>query len=71
VSKPIRFSFHAEQRRKERGLNKPQIIAVIEQPEYFKKMPDGRKIAVKTVQNRTITVVYFEEEKFIRVITVY
>jgi len=71
VVKPIKFSFHAEQRRKQRGMSKAQIIAVIEQPEYFKRMPDGRKVAVKRIQNRAITVVYVEEEKLIRIITVF
>lgn len=69
--KPIKFSYHAEQRRKQRGMSKFQVIETIRRPEYFKKMPDGRKIAVKTIQNRIITVVYIEEENFIKVITVY
>jgi hypothetical protein len=33
-------------------------------------MPDGRKVAVKKLQKRAITVVYVEED-FIRVITVF
>ena len=71
MNKPIKFSFHATQRRKQRGISEYQIIEVIERPEYFKTMPDGRKVAVKTVQNRILTVVYREEENFIRVITVF
>ena len=69
--KQIKFSDHAERRRKQRGMSEHQIIEVIELPEYFKKMPDGRKVAFKLIQNRSITVVYREEENFIRIITVY
>jgi len=69
--KPVKFSFHAEERRKQRGITELQIIDVIQRPEYFKRMLDGRKVAVKIIQNRTITVVYREEENFIRVITVF
>ena len=71
MKKPIKFSYHAEQRRKQRGISKLFVIETIRRPEYFKKMPDGRKIAVKTIQNRVITVVFVEEENFIKIITVY
>ncbi|MCS4537376.1 MAG: DUF4258 domain-containing protein [Thaumarchaeota archaeon] len=69
--KRIRFSSHAEQRRKQRGLSEMQIVETIKRPGYVKKMPDGRKVAVRTISNRTITVVYLEEENVIRVITVF
>lgn len=48
-----------------------QIVETIKRPGYVKKMPDGRKVAVRTISNRTITVVYLEEENVIRVITVF
>jgi hypothetical protein len=36
-----------------------------------KTTSEGLKVAVKEVKKRVITVVYKEEERFIRVITVY
>lgn len=69
--KPIIFSEHAKERRKQRGLTEMQILEVIERPEYVKTTLDGRKIAVKEVQRRFVTVVYVEMENYIKVITVF
>ena len=68
--KQIKFSSHAENRRKQRGLNKEHIAEVIINPEYVKQT-DDIKTATKTIYGRTITVVYVEEETYIKVITVY
>ena len=68
--KQIRFSTHAENRRKQRGLTKEHIFEVIEHPEYIKR-EDNIKTAIKTIYGRTITVVYTEEETYIKVITLY
>ena len=71
MDKPIKFSLHAEQRRKQRGFAERLIIEVVKRPDYFKRLADGRKIAVRTMSSRTITVVYLEEESIIRIITVF
>lgn len=68
--KQIRFSDHAENRRKQRGLNREHIFEVIVHPEYIKR-EDNIKTAVKTIYGRTITVAYIEEETYIKVVTVY
>ena len=68
--KQIRFSAHAENRRKQRGLNKEHIFEVISRPEYLKRTDDG-KTAVKTIYGSTIAVVYVEAETYIKVVTVY
>lgn len=68
--KQIKFSGHAENRRKQRGLNKEHIFEVISNPEYIKR-EDNTKTAIKTVYGREITVVYIEEETYIKVVTVY
>lgn len=68
--KPIDFSDHAEERRKQRGLTRQEIELVLENPEYTKILED-RKIAVKEVKGRIVTVVYTEEENYIRVITIF
>jgi hypothetical protein len=70
MKKQIVFSNHAENRRKQRGLNKEHIFLVITHPEYVKRINDKR-IAVKTIYERTITAVYVEDEAFIKVITIY
>ena len=56
--------------RKQRGLNKEHIFEVLTNPEYVKRM-DEIKTATKTIYGRTITIVYAEEETYIKVITVY
>ena len=68
--KQIRFSSHAENRRKQRGLNKEHIFEVIVDPEYVKRM-DEIKTATKTIYGRTVAVVYAEEETYIKAITAY
>jgi len=44
--KQIRFSGHAENRRKQRGLNKEHIFEVVSHPEYIKR-EDNTKTASK------------------------
>lgn len=55
---------------KQRGISELEIQHILEHPAYTKKTIEGRKEAVGNVQNRTITVIYFETETYLKVITV-
>lgn len=69
--KRIIFSRHADERRKERGLSIAEIEATVNYPDYLKTDSAGKKVAVKHVKGRLITVVFVEEETYLIVITVY
>ncbi|MBI3412550.1 MAG: DUF4258 domain-containing protein [Candidatus Aenigmarchaeota archaeon] len=69
--KRIIFSGHANDRRKARGISFAEIEATINYPDYLKTGQTGRKVAVKDVRGRSITVVFAEEESYLIVITVY
>ena len=48
-----------------------EIEATINYPDYLKTGQTGRKVAVKDVKGRPVTVVFVEEETYLKVITVY
>ena len=66
----IVYSEHALKRMKQRGISELEIEHVLEHPAYTKKTFEGRKEALGHVQNRTIIVIYFETETYIKVISV-
>ena len=69
--KKIVYTNHAIVRRLERDIDEETIEMIINKPDYVKTTFDGRKIAVKKVKDIIINVVYIEDEKLIRIITVY
>ncbi len=71
MKKKIVYTIHAIVRRVERDVEEKTIEMIISQPDYVKTSFDGEKTAVKTINGRTISVVYVEKETLIRVITVY
>ena len=70
VRKNIRYTRHAIERKLERNITDEEIEQVIEYPDYTKVYED-RKIAVKHINERTITVVFVEEKTYIKIITTY
>jgi|TARA_Y100000310_G_scaffold182131_1_gene182181 uncharacterized DUF497 family protein len=63
------YSDHALKRMKQRGITELEIQHVLSHPSYVKKSFEGRKEAVGNIQNRTIKVVFFETENYIKVVT--
>ncbi len=66
----IIYSDHAKKRIKERGIEDFEIEYVLKHPSYIKKSFDERKIAVGEIKNRKLGIIYFEEESYIKVISV-
>ena len=62
------FTKHAQQRMVERNIKIENIRDVIDMPEYT--IRKNRKVeAYKTINNKTLKVVYFKTSKFIKIIT--
>ncbi len=66
----IVFSNHARKRIKERGVEEWEVEHLIRYPSYIKKSLDGRMVAVGEIKGRKLKVVYFEEERYIKIISV-
>ncbi|MBI2507728.1 DUF4258 domain-containing protein [Candidatus Woesearchaeota archaeon] len=66
----IVYSDHAEKRVRQRGIAKWEVEHILEFPFYVKKSFGGRKEAVGEIKGRTIKVEFFEEENYIKIITV-
>ena len=69
--KSIRFSKHTITRCLERDITEETVRYILANAERIKESFDGRKIASKKVENRIITVVFIEKEKYISIVTVY
>ena len=65
----IKFTKHAEEQMKERGISKDEVINTIKYPEKTLKTED-RYLAQKKISLGIIEVVYVIEN-YIKVITVY
>ena len=64
----IFLSHHAKKRLSERGIKFKDVQETIEMPEYtISKM--NKKEAYKKIKGKTLKVVYAEEDKYIKVIT--
>ena len=71
MDKTIRYSNHAVKRIFERDINEKQIEQTIRFPDYTKTSFEGKKVAVKKFDEKTINVVYIEKETHIKIITIY
>ncbi|HLC77099.1 MAG TPA: DUF4258 domain-containing protein [archaeon] len=69
--KKIIYTNHAIVRRIERDIEEKTIELVVGQPDYIKTTSEGKKIAIKNVDNKIMSVVYIEKDTHIKVITVY
>ena len=67
----IIFTDHANQRKLERSISDNEIKEALAYPDYTISSFEERKISVKKVGSRTISVVYKSEKDNIIVITVY
>mgnify|MGYP001558993220 CR=1 FL=1 len=67
----IVYTKHAMQRRLERDISDDDIKKAIDEPNYVISSFEGRMIATKKINSRTIQVVYKEEVNKIIIITVY
>ncbi|MBL7051421.1 DUF4258 domain-containing protein [Candidatus Woesearchaeota archaeon] len=64
----IDLSYHAKKRLIERGINLEDIEETVEMPDYTVSK-ENKKEAYKKINNRTLKVVYFQKDKYIKVIT--
>lgn len=64
----IILSHHAKKRLFERGIKFKEVVEAIEFPEYTISKGD-KKEAYKKIKDKTLKVVYFKEDKYIKVIT--
>ena len=64
----IVLSYHAKKRLSERGIQFKDVQETIEMPEYTISKAN-KKEAYKIIKNKTLKVVYTEEDKYIKVIT--
>jgi hypothetical protein len=67
----IIFSYHAKKRIYERGIKFDEIRKTIRFPDYIIKKADGKIEAFKKIGGKTLKIVYVEEGKFIKVITLF
>ncbi|MDO8556445.1 MAG: DUF4258 domain-containing protein, partial [Nanoarchaeota archaeon] len=70
LMKPLLFIPHAEKRRRQRGYTTHDIEQAINSPFQRKKRDDNRIEITSIINNRTITVIYEEEQNYLRIITV-
>jgi len=66
----INYSDHAQKRLKQRGITPLEVEFVLQHPQYVLKSTEGRKIAVGTIKNRTIRVIFTETENYIKIVTI-
>ena len=71
MKKEVIFNPHAKMRILQRGLNEETAIEIIQNPDYTLTSFLNRKIAVKKIGEKLWHVVYIEEEKIIKVVTIY
>ncbi len=64
------YSDHARRRMKQRSITELQVEYILQHPTYVKKSFEGRKEAVGMVERRIIKIVYFEKEKYLKLITI-
>ena len=64
------YSDHARKRMKQRGVTEIHVELVLKHPTYTKKTYEGRKEAIGTVDNKNFKVIYIEEEKYLKIITI-
>ena len=67
--KKIIFLNHAEERRRQRGFTSIEIQFVIERPKIKRKRSDGRIEVIGNIRNRTIKIIYEEEENYINIVS--
>ena len=64
----IVLSYHAKKRLIERGIKIKDVEEIIEMPDYTVSK-GNKKEAYRKIKDRTLKVVYSQEEKYIKVIT--
>lgn len=68
--KPLRFTDHAEKRRRQRGFTPIEIQYVLEMPSMTLRRNAGCIEAFGEIRNRLIKIIYREEENYIKIISV-
>ena len=66
----ITYSDHAKRRMKQRGVEEWEVEHLLKHPSYIKKNFEGKKEAIGNIRNRFVKIVFIEEEKYIKIITV-
>ena len=66
----IIYSYHAEERMRQRGINELEAGEILKHPFYIKKSFEGTKEAVGKIENRVIKIKFIEMENYIKIITV-
>jgi len=67
----ILYSSHAKKRLRERGIKEEDVIETIEFPEYTIRRSNNEIEAYKKIKGRMLKVVYFQKERYIKIITLY
>ncbi len=71
-SKEVKFTFHAQKRMSERHITGEQVVKVLEKPATERRARlKGCRRAERRLGTKTFGVVYREERKTIRIITVW
>jgi len=65
----IDLSYHAKKRMAERGINFEDVEETVEMPDYTVSKRN-KKEAYKKINDKTLKVVYFQKDKYIKVITI-
>lgn len=65
----IVLSYHAKKRLVERGIRAEDVRLTLELPDYTISKGD-KKESYKKIDSKTLKVVYAEEDKYIKVVTV-
>ncbi len=55
---------------KQRAITDIQIRLALKHPKYTRKLADGRKEAISEVDSRQIRIIFTEQEKYIKIITI-
>ncbi len=64
----ITLSSHAKKRLFERGIKMNEVLETIEMPDYIVSK-NNKKEAHKKIKDKTLKIVYSQEDKYIKVIT--
>ena len=67
----IVFTEHARDRLSQRNIRKRDVIQTLKNPDRILKSFGRRKIAVKSIKEKTLEVVFREEKNILIVITSY
>ena len=66
----IVYSYHAEMRRKQKGLNKLEVEHILQYAPTIRTSFSGKKIAEDFIRNKLVSVVFIRKENYIKIVTI-